>query len=201
LADVRYARELGYAVKLLAVARLDDGQIELRVAPTLVRQRTPLAEVRGPYNAIQVVGDAVGDTLFYGRGAGAMPTASAVVADIIDTALGRAARTFHTLRLWTEQSSAPAVRPPDQIRCRYYLRFLVVDRPGVLAQIARILGDHQISISSVIQHEAGEEHAPALVPLVIMTHTAVTRAIEQALAEIDKLAVVRPPSVCLPVEG
>jgi len=109
VADVRYARELGYVVKLLATARLDNGQIELRVAPTLVRKRTPLAEVRGPYNAIRVVGDAVGDTLFYGRGAGAMPTASAVVADIIDTALGRAARTFHTLR----QTAPPEAAYPS----------------------------------------------------------------------------------------
>src|SRR4051812_29727922 len=105
LADIRYAAELGYTVKLLALAKLSDAGLELRVAPTLVKQGTPLAEVRGPYNAIRIVGDAVGDTLFYGRGAGMMPTASAVVGDLIDVVVGRAALTARALDLWSP--SAP----------------------------------------------------------------------------------------------
>ena len=200
-ADVRYADELGYAIKLLATARLTSGAIELRVAPTLVRHRTPLAEVRGAYNAIRVVGDAVGDTLFYGRGAGQMPTASAVVADIIDTALGRAQLTFNTLRLWTDGEGTLPIAPPAQIHGRYYLRFLAADRPGVLAQIASVLGLHGISIASVIQHEPQSETEGALVPLIIMTHQAVEANITQAIAEIDRLSSVRPPSVCMRVEG
>jgi homoserine dehydrogenase len=201
-ADVRYAAELGYFVKLLASAKLTNGSLELRVAPTLVRQHTPLAEVRGAYNAIQVVGDAVGDTLFYGRGAGQMPTASAVVADIIDTALGRAQLTFRTLRLWTDaEKSALPIAPPHQVHSRYYLRFQAEDRPGVLAQVAQVLGQHRISIASVIQHEAEEDHEGAPVPLVIMTHNAIEANMAAALGEIDGLMSVRPPSVCMRVEG
>src|SRR4051795_8649381 len=118
--DIRYANELGYTVKLLALAKQLEAGLELRVAPTLVKKGTPLAEVRGPYNAIRVVGDAVGDTLFYGRGAGMMPTASAVVGDLIDVVVGRAALTSRTLNLWEE--SAPPVRltPSHHVRSRYY---------------------------------------------------------------------------------
>ncbi len=200
--DVRYAGQLGYTIKLLATARLTDGAIGLAVAPTLVRQHTPLAEVRGAYNAIQVVGDAVGDTLFYGRGAGQMPTASAVVADIIDTALGRAAVTFRTLRLWTDPDvSALPVATPQKIHGRYYLRFQVEDRPGALAQLARALGDHKISISSVIQPEAAEDREGAAVPLIFMTHNAVDANVRAALTEIDGLTCLRLPSVCMKVEG
>jgi homoserine dehydrogenase len=199
--DVRYAGELGYVIKLLATAKLSNGSIELRVAPTLLRHHTPLAEVRGAYNAIQVVGDAVGDTLFYGRGAGQMPTASAVVADVIDTALGRAHLTFNTLRLWTDGNRTLPIAPPDQVHGRYYLRFQAEDRPGVLAQIARVLGDHGISIASVIQHEPQDATEGGPVPLVIMTHRAVDANISASVGEIDRLGSVRPPSVCMRVES
>ncbi len=124
LADLKYAGELGYAIKLLALAKLSNDGLELRVAPTLVKHGTPLAEVRGPYNAIRVVGDAVGDTLFYGRGAGAMPTASAVVGDLIDVVTGRAAlptRVHEPLvRIRPRRSHS---RPQAEIKSRYYLRF------------------------------------------------------------------------------
>ncbi len=140
-ADIRFAGELGYTVKLLALARLQPEALELRVAPTLVRHGTPLADVAGPYNAIRVVGDAVGDTLFYGRGAGALPTASAVVGDLIDVAVGRARLTFDAQNLWSEDAPPPRLATPEQIRSRYYLRFTIADRPGVLATIARVLGD------------------------------------------------------------
>jgi homoserine dehydrogenase len=200
-ADVRYAAELGYNIKLLATAKLSGGAVDLRVAPTLVRQHTPLAEVRGAYNAIQVVGDAVGDTLFYGRGAGQMPTASAVVADLIDTALGRAQIAFRTLRLWTDGGHHLPITPTSEVHARSYLRFQAEDRPGVLAQVARVLGEQGVSIASVIQHEAQEEHVGAPVPLVIMTHTASEANMATALREIDRLSCVRPPSVCMRVEG
>ncbi|MBX6312518.1 MAG: homoserine dehydrogenase, partial [Isosphaeraceae bacterium] len=146
-ADIRFAAELGYTVKLLALARLSAAGLELRVAPTLVRQGTPLADVQGPYNAIRVVGDAVGDTLFYGRGAGMMPTASAVVGDLIDVVVGRAALTAQAQDLWPAEAPAPRLLPPEQARSRYYLRFMIADRPGVLGAIAQVLGAHHISIA------------------------------------------------------
>jgi homoserine dehydrogenase len=201
LADIRYAAELGYTVKLLAIAKLFDAGLELRVAPTLVKKGTPLAEVRGPYNAIRVVGDAVGDTLFYGRGAGMMPTASAVLGDLIDVVIGRAALTARALDLWPASAPPPRLAPPTSIRSRSYLRFTIADRPGVLAGIAKVLGEHGISIASVIQHDPGDD-APAdsPVPLVIMTHASAESAMTAALAEIDRMDIVRAPSVCLGVE-
>jgi len=201
LADITYAAELGYTLKLLALAKLSDSGLELRVAPTLVKHGTPLAEVRGPYNAVRVVGDAVGDTLFQGRGAGAMPTASAVVGDLIDVVVGRAALTFRALNLWPE--SAPPVRltSSQHIRSRYYLRFTIADRPGGLAALAKVLGAHEISIASVIQHDPGDDAPPGSpVPLVMMTHLAVEAGMRSALAEINRLDVVHAPSICLGVE-
>jgi homoserine dehydrogenase len=201
LADLKYAGELGYTVKLLALAKLSEAGLELRVAPTLVRRGTPLAEVRGPYNAIRVVGDAVGDTLFYGRGAGAMPTASAVIGDLIDVATGRAGLLSRSLTLWSDSAPPVALTPPSRIRSRYYLRFTIADRPGVLARLAQVLGDHGISIASVIQHDPGDDAPPdSPVPLVIMTHLAIQADLDAALETIDHLGVVHAPSVCLGVE-
>jgi homoserine dehydrogenase len=200
-ADLKYAGELGYAVKLLALARLSEAGLELRVAPSLVKYGTPLAEVRGPYNAIRVVGDAVGDTLFYGRGAGAMPTASAVVGDLIDVATGRAGLSSRLLGLWSDTAPPAQLAPPSRIKTRYYLRFTIADRPGVLARLAQILGDRGISIASVIQHDPGDdapENSP--VPLVIMSHLAIQADVAAALEEIDRLDVVHAPTVCLGVE-
>jgi homoserine dehydrogenase len=199
LLDIRYARELGYTIKLLAEAWLLEQQLALHVSPVLLRHQTPLAQVRGAYNAIHVVGDAVGDTLYYGQGAGQMPTASAVVADIIDMAVGRAQRTFQTLRLWSGNRGAISLRPAASVRTRFYLRLQVKDRPGVLAEVARVLAEHHISISSVIQHEAPDELEGESVMLVIMTHTAVTGAFRTAIAEIDAMDCVTAPSVFYPV--
>jgi homoserine dehydrogenase len=195
VADMRYARELGYSIKLLAVAELVPEGLELHVSPTLVRQRSPLAQNRGAYNAIRVIGDAVGRVFFHGLGAGQMPTASACVADLVDTILGRTAITFRTLNLWSNDRQAPvALRDPAMVPGRYYLRFNVDDRPGVMAEIAGILGRHNISIASVIQHET-EEEAAGVVPLVIMTHTASEGAMRQAMETINCLASVHPGSV------
>ncbi len=171
------------------------------MAPTLVRHGTPLAEVRGPYNAIRVVGDAVGDTLFYGRGAGAMPTASAIVGDLIDVATGRARVAWRFRNLWSEDAPSVPVASPVDIRSRYYLRFTIADCPGVLGRLAQILGEKGISIASVIQHDPGDD-APdqSPVPLVIMTHHAIQADIRSAIDGIDRLDVVHAPSVCLGVE-
>lgn len=200
LADLKYARELGYTVKLLAVSRLVDGKLEMHVSPTLVRHHTPLAEVQGPFNALGVTGDVVGETWYFGRGAGKLPTASAVLADIIDTAVGRSQLTFARLGLWNSDNGFP-LQAWELSRSRYYLRFTVADRPHVLADIADILGRHQISIASVIQHEApelGDAEPPPderTVPLVIMTHRTTAGNIRAAEEELDRLSAVRPPWV------
>jgi homoserine dehydrogenase len=200
-ADLKYAGELGYAIKLLALAKLSAVGLELRVAPTLVKHGTPLAEVRGAYNAVRVVGDAVGDTLFYGRGAGAMPTASAVVGDVIDVVSGRAALPARYRDQMLQSSLSVPFALSTMIKSRYYLRFTIADRPGVLAKLAQILGERGISIASVIQHDPGDDATDdGPVPLVIMTHLAIQADIYAALSEIDHLEVVHAKSVCLGVE-
>ena len=200
MTDLQYAKELGYRIKLLAVAELVGGDLELHVAPTLVRCGTPLAEVRGAYNAVSVVGDAVGRVFFHGLGAGQMPTASAVVADLIDTVVGRTAITFRTLELWSHQEPRVAPREHDQMTGRFYLRFQVEDRPGVMSEITGALGRHGISIASVIQHEPFDA-GHTLVPLVIMTHQTTEGATRRAKEEIDGLKVVRPGSVRMKVRN
>ncbi len=194
-ADIKYAAQLGYRVKLLAVARLLEEGLELHVSPTLVRVGTPLAEVRQAYNAVSVVGDAVGKVFFHGLGAGQMPTASAVVADMIDTAVGRTHLTFRTLELWSKEEAR--VQPCDhsKVTSRFYFRFVVDDEPGVMAQIASRLGANGISIASVIQHEPAAGSDQTLAPLVIMTHSAPEGAAATALTEIDQLPCVHSGSV------
>ena len=194
VADLRYARELGYRIKLLAVARLGPAGLELHVSPTLVPHGTPLAEVRGAFNAVNLVGDAVGPLFFHGLGAGQMPTASAVVADLIDMVVGRAQITFRSLKLWSDRSDEAEVKVADPAGStgRNYLRFNVADRPGVLADIAGELGRQGISIASVIQHN--QDESGGTVPLVIMTHNAAEGALDAALAAIQRLGHVRPPS-------
>jgi homoserine dehydrogenase len=198
LADLQYARQLGYRIKLLASAELVDGALELHVSPTLVRIGTPLAEVRGAYNAISVVGDAVGRVFFHGLGAGQMPTASAVVADLIDTVVGRTAITFRTLELWSNRDARVSPRDYAMVPGRFYLRLCVDDHPGVLAEVAGILGRCEISISSVLQLESAD--GGDTVPLVIMTHEATEGAMSQALAQIDRLDAVRRETVRLRVQ-
>jgi homoserine dehydrogenase len=205
--DIRYARELGYTIKLLAEAWLDQpegrqgagGQLALHVAPAMLRHLTPLAQVRDAYNAIFVAGDAVGSTLYYGRGAGQMPTASAVVADLIDLAAGRAQRTFEALRLWSGSNQGITLKPVGAVASRFYLRLMVQDRPGVLAEVTRILANHHISISSVIQHEGVDGPEGSVVPLIIMTHTALTGNFTSTIAEFNRLSSVTAPSVFYPV--
>jgi homoserine dehydrogenase len=204
--DIGYARELGYTIKLLAEAWLDQpsgqssgGQLALHVSPVMLRHLTPLAQVRDAFNAIFVAGDAVGSTLYYGRGAGQMPTASAVVADLIDLAAGRAQRTFEALRLWSGNAQGIALKPAGAVASRFYLRLMVQDRPGVLADVTRILANHHISISSVIQHEAVDGPVGAVVPLIIMTHTALTGNFTSTITEFGRLSSVTAPCVYYPV--
>jgi homoserine dehydrogenase len=199
LADLKYAAELGYRIKLIATAHLQENGLELHVSPTLIRRGRPLAEVRGAYNAVTVVGDAVGDMFFHGQGAGQMPTASAVVADMIDTAAGRTDITFRRLELWSDRESKIGLLPYEQTLSRYYMRFFVADEPGVLSQITGILGKHGISIASIIQHEPTSQQQPRQVPLVIMTHEANEKAASLANEEIRKLESVSQESVKLRV--
>lgn len=197
--DVRFAGELGYTIKLLAETWLGDDLLALHVSPVLLRKTAPLALVRGSYNAIHVVGDVVGDTLYYGRGAGQKPTASAVLADVLDLAVARESRVFQTARLCVDARPVPRLRSAGSVRSRFYFRACVADQPGVLAEVARILAEHHISIASVIQHESPDEEEGQRVQLVIMTHTAPTGQLRDAVAQIDRLAFLFGPSVFFPV--
>ena len=192
-ADMQYASELGYRIKLLAVAETTPDGLELHVSPTLVKHGTPMADVHSVYNAVRVVGDAVGNVFFQGHGAGEMPTASAVVADLVDTVAGRSKITFERLELWSERTSRVSARDFDKVLSRYYLRMNVSDRPAVLSEVTSVLGKHGVSIASIIQHEGrdGERR----VPLVFMTHEATEGATRQAVEEIDQLDCVGPPSI------
>ena len=228
--DVRFAGELGYTIKLLAEAwasgreslvgksesrkaskkkqeepRLFDvptrdfQTVALHVAPVMIRKTDMLAQVRGAFNAIQLVGDVVGETLFQGPGAGMMPTASAVVSDLIDIAVGRAQLTFKVANLWSDGPPRFVVIPSEKVTSRFYLRLMVKDVPGVLADVCRALADQEISISSVIQHEA-QEGVVGIVPLVIMTHDAITARFRAAVKAIDSLPSMAAKAVYFPVD-
>jgi homoserine dehydrogenase len=197
--DIAYARELGYRIKLLAIAKATDGGLEARVHPTMIPATSPLAAVSGVFNAVFITGDHVGDLMFYGRGAGQLPTASAVVSDTVEIA-SRLANGIPALHLDLPEAGEPArpLRPMDAIRCCYYLRVMAADRPGVLSQVAGILGRHDISIASVLQKERAVGEA---VPVVMMTHEAGERDMRAALGEIDRLSAVATRTMMIRVEG
>lgn len=195
--DFQYARELGYVIKLLAIAERTEGGIVARVAPAFIPSSEPLAKVDGVYNAVQIVGDLTGTVLFQGRGAGADPTSSAVVADLLDLShaivQGNRERKY-----WGPEGDIP-VLGLEVLETRYYIRVSVKDRPGVLAQIAQSLGNHNVSIAAVSQKEADANEQTA--ELVIMTHRAREGAMRAALHEIASLPVVAGVSAFLRVEG
>lgn len=199
--DIEHAKELGYHIKLLAIAKSDGEAIEARVHPTLLPADHLLSTVSGPFNAIFVKGDAVGSTLFYGAGAGMMPTASAVVSDLVDLC--------RNIRLGVNRRVPLLAYQPGHLRhgeiknildvtSTYYLRFTVVDRPGVLSRISGILGDLDISISSVIQKGRRSEKA---VPIYMVTHEARERNMQEALNVIDRLPAVVDKTVLLRIEN
>ncbi len=198
--DVIFGQELGYIVKLLAVAqRLDDG-ISLRVRPAFIGTDHPLAWISGPFNAVSVYGHAVGHTMYYGRGAGAFPSASAVVSDIISTALGTVSPLFNSLAIWPDRTEPAQQLPIERTKGRYYLRLMVKDRPLVFAAIAEIVGNLGISISSVLQKEPTEgSHGEAVVPVVITTHTANEGDMKSALKLLDDLDAVVSKTVCISI--
>jgi len=198
--DMEFAKELGLTIKLLGIAKLRDQSIEARVHPTLVPAGSPIAQVGGVYNAIHLIGDAVGDVVLYGKGAGSLPTASAVVGDIIDLARNReshvSCRVPPTSFQWEHRRAIP-IRPMANIESMYYLRCMVKDQPNVLSKISGILGGHGISISSVLQK--GRKVGQA-VPLVILTHRSQEAAIQSALQEINELPLVFEPTTLLRME-
>jgi len=206
--DIAYARELGYRVKLLAIAKATDSAgafgaggagVEARVHPTMIPADSPLAAVSGVFNGVFITGHAVGDLMFYGRGAGQLPTASAVWSDIVEIAR-RIAHGVPALALDLPSTAPGAVplRPMDSIRSCYYLRVMAQDRPGVLSRVAGILGENNISIASVLQKERAAKEA---VPVVMMTHEAQEKDMRAALAAIDRLRVVATPTTMIRVEG
>jgi homoserine dehydrogenase len=190
-ADIGYAEELGYRIKLLGITRRAKRGIELRVHPTLVPARRLIANVEGVMNAILVKGDAVGATLYYGAGAGSQPTASAVVADLVDVTRLITADPEHRvphLAFQPDQLSATPILPMGEVETSYYLRLRVLDKPGVLARITRILADSRISIDAMVQKEppAGEKR----VDIVMLTHRALEKNVNAALGRIERLPTV-----------
>ena len=189
--DIRYAEELGYRIKLLGITKRVKAGIELRVHPTLVPTRRLIANVEGVMNGILVKGDAVGPTLYYGAGAGSLPTASAVVADLIDVTRLITADPEHRvphLAFQPDQLSDIPILPMGEVETSYYLRMRVIDRPGVLADLTRILANASISIDAMVQKEPQE--GQSRVDIVLLTHRAIEKNVNSAIAKIEKLATV-----------
>ena len=200
--DIDFGKVLGYKLKLLAIAKMHEGgKAEARVHPTMVPDEYPIAKVGGVYNAIQIVGNACEDIMLYGRGAGSMPTGSAVVGDIMDIArqiLIEPSRKLPAAEPGNSGASAVVLQSMDSITSLYYFRFMALDQPGVLSQISGILGRHRISIAQMIQRGRKEGGS---VPLVIMTHKALERDIQKALVEIKALSCITEEPILIRVEG
>ena len=189
--DIKYAEELGYRVKLLGITKRTEDGVELRVHPTLIPEKRLLANVNGAMNAVVVKGDAVGPTLYYGAGAGAEPTASAVVADLMDVARlmdASSAQRVPYLAFQPEQVLDLPILPIDQVSSAYYLRLRAKDKPGVLANVTKILGDRDISIDAMMQKEPNENDTEA--DIVILTHITVEKNMNQAIAAIEALDAI-----------
>ena len=198
--DIEFADQFGYRIKLLAISKIQENRVEARVHPTMIPQKNLLASISGTVNAITISGDAVGDILLYGRGAGMMPTASAVVSDIVDIArniLSGSIRRVPPLSYQRESISKIPVLPIDDLVTHYYFRFAALDRPGVLSTISGILGKYDISLQSV--HQKGRK-TNGSVPLVMLSHRAKEADVKQALAEIRDLNVVSDEPMLIRIE-
>lgn len=196
--DVSYAEELGYRIKHLGIAQRRDNGIEVRVHPTLVPETSLISKVDGVMNAVRVYGNAVGETLFYGPGAGAMPTASAVVSDVLSLVTSLAAKNMNLLGYSNDQGEAPAVLDADEHLVSNYLRMTVVDRSGVLANITTVLAKHNINIEAFIQKEAPEGNDS--VPIVMLTKPVLRSHLDKALAEVAALDAIVSDIVRINVE-
>jgi len=195
--DVRYAHDFGYAIKLLGIAKREGDQLEVRVHPTLLPNNHLLSSVNGIYNAVFVKGDLIDDLVLYGPGAGRQPTTSAVIADIVDVARNIKYQSTQRVPLPLPSKRIRRIRKMGEIEGRYYFRFSCIDRPGVLAKIARVLGSHRISIASVMQKDRRREQ---IVPVIMMTHEAKERDVQEAMAEIDRMSLIRRKSVSIRME-
>jgi len=198
--DIKYAKEFGYRIKLLAITKSVDGRIEARVHPTMIPAHHPLATIDGAFNGIYLKGNAVGSVLLYGMGAGMMPTASAVVADIMDIARNMntgALRRVPPLSCPEDAVRAVELRDPESLEIPYYIRFLAMDKPGVLSKISGVLGKHNISISSVIQRD---RKIGGAVPLVVLTHNALEKELRAAIAEISTMDIIHDKIVYIRIE-
>jgi homoserine dehydrogenase len=199
--DIRYAEELGYRIKLLGITRRAPNGIELRVHPTLIPHKRLIANVEGAMNAILVKGDATGPTLHYGAGAGAEPTASAVIADLVDVTRMHTADPEHRvphLAFQPDQLTDVPFLPISEVVTSYYLRMRVEDRPGVLADITRILADREISIDAMIQKEPSEGEDQT--DIILLTHRIVEKNVVDAIAKIEALPTVRGKVVRIRLE-
>lgn len=199
LCDVRYGQELGYTIKLLAIATRQDDGLSLKVSPAFIHTEHPLAWVSGSFNAISVYGHTTGHTMYYGRGAGGMPTASAVVADLIGVAMGTSPIEFARLRVWPDLTPPAVQLPITAVRSQFYIRVTCDDHPGVLARIATVLSDHGISVLSILQHEPPTGAGAHVVPLIIATHEAQYANVAAAMGEVNLLDSVEAPCVCIPI--
>lgn len=188
LQEIRYADELGYKIKLLAIIKQEKEDVEIRVHPTLVPKRSQLAAISEVFNGVMVSGDYVGNTLFSGRGAGRDATASAVVADIVDVCLNLKFGSQRRVSSFCTGAQFSGIIPMEKVKSRYYLRVQVLDKPGVLANVATILSKHSISISSVMQREG---QAKSNVSLIILTHLALEKEVQTAIAEINSLPDIK----------
>jgi homoserine dehydrogenase len=200
--DIQFSREIGYRIKLLAIAKIDQGKIEARVHPTMIPQGHLLSTIGGVFNAIYIKGDAIGPTLFYGQGAGQMPTGSAVVSDLVELGRNLLVRANgHRVPSLSYQESAIEKTPLKKIEevvMPYYMRFSALDQPGVLSKISGILGKNHISIASVIQKG---RRIKGSVPIVMMTHEAREKNVHRALKEIDQLGVILGKTIYIRVEN
>ncbi len=193
--DLKFASQMGYAVKLLGICRSNNGTIEARVHPALIPLKHPLANVNDTFNAIFVKGDAVGDTMFYGRGAGRMPTASAIVGDIVEIA--RNINHNCSGRLSSVCERTKTIKAMDDVETSFFLRMVLADRPGVLAQLTKSLGDHQVSLATVLQTNLQGGDAE----LVFVTHKVREGDLREALKEIENMPVTRKIATVIRVEG
>jgi len=192
ISDISYGKEMGYTIKLLAIGQNVNGKIFLRVHPCFIPSDSALARVDGPFNAVSILGSAVGQVMFYGRGAGMMPTASAVVADIIEVAMGNSKKLFEHLKI---SKAANRISKIDELTSRFYIKLRALDKPGVFAQIGSVLAKNKISLSGVLQPE--EHNTNKTVPVVVTTHQTRQDKLAAAIKDLGKLKVVKNKPVCI----
>lgn len=199
LTEIHYAQELGYRIKLLAVIKQNEaGKVEIRVHPALVPLKSPIAGISDVFNGVMVDGDYVGNTLFYGRGAGRFATASAVVADIVDVAINLANDTPRRLSSFRKAELCTGIIPMDEVESRYYLRIQVQDKPGVLGRVASLLSAHNVSVSTILQRSTDTDDDE--VSIIILTHRAIEKNMFSAIREIEDLADVNGAITLLRIE-